>query len=442
MRSPLSPIASSIQSSDSLATFPVAPPSRATDIAFWLLSLYVLILPIGHITALRSLVFFSLVALTLWHCWHHRARPSFPLTGPWLAYAVIALASLGYALDPAYSFSEIRVEIFYSIAIMAIAATWITSQLALHKLVRVIVAGNALLVSLILAVSAANIASFQSGQDLTLLSPIGVGGGGKYGTHLIISLPFVVAYAFSASRWWQRIASLALVAGNLACLYATGNRAGFLALFVEIAAAGLILLPHFKLPLRMRRNLLVALCAIGAVTALLGWEMMTHRAASVENVVTMLHEDSRWAGWSATVDYAIESPFHGAGFGLDAFKMKNPDYATRFHSPALWHGHNMFANAIWQMGIPGAVALALLLIAVLWKVWHLLLRIPPDQKPMRLFALAGIAMTLGLITKNQTDQFFYRDVAWMFWLIVGGLLSGLSSTPNSATTARHASRTA
>ena len=427
-----------MQSNDSLAAFPANPPSRTADIAFWLLALYVLILPIGHVTALRSLVFFALVALTLWHCWRHKARPSFPLAGPWLAYAAVALASLGYALDPAYSLNEIRVEIFYAIVTMVIAATWIASPHALLKLVRVVVAGNAVLVSLILAVSAANIASFQGGQDLTQLSPVWVGGGGKYGTHLIISLPFVVAYAFSAPRW-QRIALLVLVAGNLACLYATGNRAGFLALFVEIAAAGLILLLRFKLPLRARRKLLVALCAVGAVTALLGWEMMSHRAGSAENVAAMVHKDARWAAWSATIDYAIESPFHGAGFGLNAFKMKNPDYAARFHDPGLWHGHNLFANAIWQMSIPGAAALALLLIAALWKTWRLLVRIPAGQEPLRLFALAGIAMALGLIAKNQTDQFFYRDVAWMFWLIVGGLLSGLA---NAATESGHASRTA
>jgi O-antigen ligase len=439
-----------MQSSSSLAAFSFLSQSRAANIAFWLLSLYILILPIGHVTALRSLVFFSLVALTLWHCWYHRKKPIFPLVGPWLAYAAIALASLTYALDPAYSLSEIKVEIFYSIAIMVIAATWIASPHSLRKLVWIIVTGNTLLVSLILFVSAAHINSFHGGQDLTLLSSIWVGGGGKYGTHLIISLPFVVACAFSVTRW-KRIALLVLVAGNLACLYATGNRAGFLALFVEIAAAGLILLPHFKLPLRAKHALLVALCAVGAVTTLLGWEMvshradlemMSHRADSAENIVAVLHKDARWAGWSATINYAIKSPFHGAGFGLNAFKMKNPDYASRFHDPGLWHGHNLFANAIWQMGIPGAIALAVLLIAVLWKIWRLLLRIPPDQGPMRLFALAGIAMTLGLIAKNQTDQFLYRDIAWMFWLIVGGLLSSLASSSNCTTTTGHASQTA
>src|SRR5689334_3734506 len=73
-------------------------------------------LPFAHVTALRSigLVGAFLTALVVYL---RQPVPPLPLKWPLATWALVAAASLYGAIDPVYSFRELRSDIGYSVAV-------------------------------------------------------------------------------------------------------------------------------------------------------------------------------------------------------------------------------------------------------------------------------------------------------------------------------------
>jgi O-antigen ligase len=76
----------------------------------------------------------------------------------------------------------------------------------------------------------------------------------------------------------------------------------------------------------------------------------------------------------------------------------------------------MFLNYALQLGIGGVLVLVILLGAVGREFWRLYRH---DDPTVSLVGLAGIAMLIGFIAKNMTDDFFVRQNSLMFWSVVG-----------------------
>jgi hypothetical protein len=50
-------------------------------------------------------------------------------------------------------------------------------------------------------------------------------------------------------------------------------------------------------------------------------------------------------------------------------------------------------------------------------------------------AVAGLSVVVAVFVKNMTDDFFVRDTALMFWLVMGLLIGVLRSSPPPPTSA-------
>ncbi|MBK8118190.1 MAG: hypothetical protein IPK39_02345 [Sulfuritalea sp.] len=92
---------------------------------FWVaLALYLFVLPIANTIAVRNLAFIVLIAVTAAVLVKARTMPVLPFARYWLAYFLVALVSVVFAVDPRMSLSELRVEVVYCILIFIVGVTW------------------------------------------------------------------------------------------------------------------------------------------------------------------------------------------------------------------------------------------------------------------------------------------------------------------------------
>lgn len=392
--------------------------------AFLMLTIYIWILPIGHTTALRNLMFFSLIFLTIWAVWKYELKPRFPVAWAWGLYGAVAAFSLFYAIDPGYSLSEIKTELIYGILAFILGATWIRNEISLNRLMVLLLLGNAFLVGY---------AIFQGAVLFRDMPPIPRGslnsGFGTFSTYLVTVIPFVVAYTAlhfrnHPFRWFLAI----LLIANLVALYYTISRAAVLAIMVEIGVAALFLAAHNLRRLPWRKSMAFGALVIVAITGLamlFNVQMVKRAPAHVQiDTPTAFSQDPRVTIlWPAAIENIRAAPLTGGGFGRNAYKLRNPEIAqiNRF----LWHAHNMFLNKGVQMGIPGILAFSVLLAALAWAIWPTRTLIS-SHSSLSLYAFAGIIMIVGVIIKNLTDDYFVRDNALLFWLM-GGALAGAMS---------------
>lgn len=386
--------------------FPTAP--RA-DRAFWIaLAVLVAVLPVGGTVALRSLALLALFCIAGWALAANRLRLHQPLLAPWLAYAGVALASLAYAIDPAYSLSEIRVEILFPALLFWIAASCLRSETALQRLLALLALVATFLVLYCLTTAAIG-ETTKDGLIGTLYTGVG-----NFSTYLVTVMPLLAAFGWF--RWQQRRhadawALLLLLALCNGAMYVTLNRQGFIAMALEVAVlAGCLLLRGIN-----RRTLATA-GAAGVLLLVLGGLFVTQfeRHGETSDVVQEVRIDPRWAMWRFAGERIAARPWSGGGFGLQSFRLAYPEFepGTRH-----WHAHNMVLNKGIQMGLPGIAAFLLLLAALPLHLWRGLRR----QQNTAAIAITGLAMVAGVYLKNMTDDFFLRGDGMLFWLLAGAI---------------------
>lgn len=402
--------------------------SQILKVIGWiLLSVYVMVLPISHTTALRNLLFFSLIAITVWLAWRGKIRLSVPIIKPWLLYATVAFVSLTYAVDPWYSLGEIKTEIGFGFLAMVLGATWIKTSVQFSRLVWAIIAGNVFLVA------GSFYFAFQAhiqGNPLISIGSFNIGVG-KFSTYIVLTLPLIVAQwlQLSGQQRVLKVLLVILIAGNVASLYFTGNRTGLVALIAEIAVLMFIALRYWP-ALRSSWKPWVALTLAAILLSALEVKQIDNRAtASESNVSASVSSDPRWMVIRFAVQNIEIRPFTGGGFGLGAFKLLNPDYPKSFseHNPLLWHAHNTLLNIGIQTGLPGMIAFIILMAAALLQVSAPFGK-SHERNPTQLYAIAAAIMFAGLAIRLQTDDFFSRDIALFFWLIVGALSFSSTTT--------------
>lgn len=378
---------------------------------YWLfLTIYVIVLPIGHTTAMRNISFIAMIVCTLIGLRKGFLNFSTPLLKEWGLYAVVALFSLTYAIDVHYSLNEIKKEILYGFLIFCMTATWIRSTQNIQKLIWIVVAANAFLVSYSLYLG---VTTRKTGLELigsfNILS-------GTYSTYLITVVPFITALA------WQKvkdkrpdIASLlaVLLFANLYAIYLTLNRQSFLAIGAACGIVSLLAIRQFF----SWKNLLIASLLVGVLGGLfvLQLERRDSNSGAQISLEKRLMDDPRWTIWPFATDKILKKPLTGGGFGREAFDLAYPQMEKI--NGLFWHAHNMILNKGIQMGFPGMIAFVLLLVAV----GNLFIR--SLKKPhMTIYAMAAVAMLTSVFIKNMTDDFFVRDNALLFWLLAGAVI--------------------
>lgn len=382
---------------------------RRFALVFWVcLTVFALVLPVAGTIALRNLALLGMLAAFAATLWRQRRWPLAPLWLAWLAYGLAATMSLWYAIDPIYSLGEIKAEILVPVMVSIIAANAITNLTAFRRLLLILVVGNTFLVTFSLTTAIIG-GSTKDGLIGTINTGVG-----NYSTYLITIMPFIAWLAADAWQTQKRLALLlvALLLADLLAVLLTLNRQGLVTLVAEGAVVGVWLLAHRP----SRRTLFLVTATLALLTTLFVYQYQTRDILAQRGQYALAAKsDIRWHLWNFTATGITEHPWSGAGFGLRAFRLMYPDFEP---NSMLWHAHNMVLNKGVQMGLPGIVAFLLLFLAVFIALGRLL----RGPSASRALALTALAMSIGVFVKNMTDDFFFRELGYLFWLLVGASL--------------------
>lgn len=359
-----------------------------------------------HVAALRSVMLAATLLVAI-NAWRLRGATSIPFKIPLAIWAGFAFLSLSWSVNPAYSFSEIRVEVLYDIAIF-LAFLTLTRERWQWNLFR-----GALLAALaVMTVIAFGL--YARTGDLNAESALG--GMLSISTHVVTLLPLLVAgiWEFRDKPIVSTPASLIAI-GSMAMGYFSLNRNFLPSVDIVTIILATMLIRH---RMASRRGV-IALAALVILSSIpLFMSVAQTRAEKTDtSVASSLTGDPRLGIWQFSINLVRERPLTGAGFGRFAAV---EEYRRQFpNDPTNAHAHNPFLNYAVQMGIGGVVVLALLLWALAAKFWKLS---KADDLQARWIGISGVAMVVGVVVKTQTDDIWGRQHGYLFWALTGMML--------------------
>ncbi len=375
--------------------------------------LFLLVLPTPHTVTLRQVALALAVVLTASSLRRPFSFRSIPLKWPILVWIGVALLSVVWAVEPAYSLREIKNEMVYTL--LAFFVFYVQTQ------------GRAQWDWWLGWVSAAALVA-ALGAIFAWLSgsandPVAFfyGGVGSYTTFVATIFPFLVFPLIEPrySRALRLLLGLLLVA-LLVGVYLTTNRIFWIALGgASLVLFGLV--ARRESDRRRRKLVLAAVVAVAVLAATSFIGVISQRAHVAGGMSEALEQnaaiDTRPRLWSYARERIQERPWTGHGFGLRSFNYAYPEMTTV--SQDYWHTHNIVLDYGLQMGIPGLVALVVLfggIVLVLWRLYS-----DPNRTVMLLGAV-GLAMVTSVLIKNMTDLFFIRENSLLFWSLLGMVL--------------------
>lgn len=383
--------------------------------------LFLLVLPINHTMALRMTSLAVAGVAALW-CWFgaRRGRPAFPLKLPLAVWVGTALLSLSWSVDPRYSLQEIKSEVLYGVIALAtffaLTRRRADYMLWLHLLMASLLATLAIGQWKIWDLRGAYYDwDWQHGYV-------------SYSTYLACIAPLLFLWLQETARSLPlRWAGGLLLAFFLWIAYLNDNRmfwASFAAVTLTMAA---LWWRRYGADRATRRWLLLAAAGLLALSSVMfvakamkriEAEPATSAAPAGEHLVASVGQSERFIIWNYWLDRIAERPLTGVGFGRDLphrhYKM--PDgWNTMYFA----HAHNLILDYALQMGILGVAACVFLFAAIGREFWRLYRH--PDATAWRIGA-CGLGLLVAVLSKNMTDDLFWRTDALLFWALVGVLL--------------------
>jgi len=386
--------------------------------------IYLALLPTGWATAAKSIAFGASAALALSVLALSRSGrgESIPSPGTAILTALFlwsgcALASAAWSVHLAYTLGEFRHELAWGLLTMAIFYIAACDREAWRTLVAVVLGSFALL-----AVLAAAFAASPAGWDPGRWHA----GVGAFSTFLVLVAPLLIALlapapiGFGAGKQTLAIAG-ALLALLLVAARLSDNRMVWIALAAVFATASTLAALRWRATLaRAPLRWLAPLVALFLVLGLFFADVTQERArVSFPAETTMAQafaEDPRLPLWDFTAARIRERPWTGYGFGKSILQ---DELRLALHDPILSHAHNLFASQWLQIGVFGLIGFLALLAALGWRFIGFL-RARDDA--LALIGLIGLALLVGFLVKNLTDDFLVRSNAKEFWALCAMLL--------------------
>jgi O-antigen ligase len=340
-----------------------------------------------------------------------------------LAWLAVCLASVAWSVDPGYSLGEVKPEIVYPL--LAFIVFFVSSA-----------RDPSLWPKWWIGAMAGGATAF-AGQVLQGWLPVPLmrhdvdGGDGPFSTHLVLLLPLIFALDWPPP--WGRAhrprALLAALCVLLVAAWYTGNRIVWLAFAAQLCVG---IATWKRLPATprehaaaLRRLAVVVAIAFAVAFAASFAERFERNLLHDTGVPPGLEHDLRLKIWAVAGERFLEAPWLGHGFGREVLASSfEPLTPPRVNHPMLRHGHDMFIDLALETGVVGLVAFAALL-AALARRYRAMLRDPA----LAHLGMLGLALLVGFVVKNLTDDFLHRHNALVFWALNAMLLGLARSRP-------------
>jgi O-antigen ligase len=335
----------------------------------------------------------------------------------WAAYAALAIASLAWSVDPAYSRGELKSELLYgALAFVVFHFAGSLDARLWRAWWRAALAGTALMATWFV---------LQELLPIHMLRQSMVEQRGPWSTHLVLVMPLLFAIAWPAP--WGASREPLLQAGALALLLAaawqTGNRMMWIAFGVQLLLAIALaraIGENGGSSMRTARRLGLAVVAVVALA--FAGSLVEHNErffGSQAPFATAFERDLRPRIWATGVNQIVEAPWVGHGYGREivsgAFIPLTPP-----HYPQLRHAHNTFLDVAIELGVVG-LAIFVAILGALALAYGRLAR----NRATAALGVLGLAVLAGFVEKNLTDDFMHRHNALVFWAL-NGMLLGLA----------------
>lgn len=370
---------------------------------------FLIALPFTHTVALRLTMLFVFAVLVVFQTTYFKLSPH--LKYSLIAWAGLAMLSLLWAIDPAYSFAEIKNEIGYTLLAFFVFYRATQTQRAWRFLSLAVIFG-------FIAVSVSGIFAYWFAPLYWQKGGVH-GGAGDYSTYLITILPLIFLWTLQGSNWRSRSLLFLLVPLALLGGYLTLNRA-FWPAFMAVLGVFWILFVFQNASIASSIKISIGVLALIMIAGLL-FTLATVtkspvRGTHYEILSETVHQDPRLQIWRFALTQIKRRPLTGAGFGRSATKS---EFLQHFDNASFWHAHNLAINYALQLGLGGIVVLALVFGALGKEFWVMYRSGHPQA---RLVGIAGITLVTATIAKNVTDDFFVRQHSLLFWAAAGMML--------------------
>jgi hypothetical protein len=146
---------------------------------------------------------------------------------------------------------------------------------------------------------------------------------------------------------------------------------------------------------------------------------LIERLRVISGVSHAMSSDARPRIWAFYGSQVAKHPWIGIGFGKPlpslAYGSLVPDDLVKLDGNVRTHAHNLFLNTLLQVGIVGLILQLAALSCLAYQFFAMRLIYPQLYR-------AGIALILGMLAKNLTDDFMWQSTMLMFWSYCGWLL--------------------
>ena len=384
-----------------------------------------------------------------------------PFALPVLVFVCASVISIAVAYDRSVALRDLRREIIEPIVYMLLLFFCIRERHDVQRLVGALLATGFViaLMGLVQYLFLKNTLVLEDG--IRRVSAV-YGSANSIGLLFDYVLPVGFAWAFLKSRkslptvtaWVERIAALVFCAVLLGVLYLTQSNGAEIA----VAAAAVFII---ALSIR-KRNVLLIGGAIAVVVLGIGGYLFRRRIEAAifyghtgANGVTTL--TVRFSLWQAALNMIHNAPWFG--YGLDNW-LCHYSLNTTCYTPGMYHywaSKNIFTGApliglhnqpdlshphnvllqIWvSMGIFGVLAFIAVVVLFFWLFRRILLhlRSHENEHNQTLYWITigvGAAMVAAMVQGTVDSAFLEQDLAYCFWILVGGLLiiRSMSHTP-------------
>ncbi|MDH4101325.1 MAG: O-antigen ligase family protein [Nitrospirota bacterium] len=370
-----------------------------------------IVLPIAHVTAVRSFFIVSAGLLCLVRMGYSgNWKVKTPLDLPLFLYTATVVISVFFAINPIVSLKEIQGELLQYLVVFYAAAYTFRDEKQIKRFA-VILCGWILLFGLIglvklyLEGGATNFATMR----LKSLAR----GVTNYSDYIVLTFPLVAWAAFRLVGMKSWVARAALVVA-LVTQILTHSRAGWIAICIE-----LFLIVY----LMQKQRLLAAVLLIALIGAggLLPKEILYHGGQGGFNYDTRQQaydagtESIRLYQWGQGVKEMLKHPFQGFGYsrknyiaGMNAAGPGTLDVSSC----------NAFLDAWLQLGLQGMAALIFLFISLAITLRRYARQVALNEL-MRSFFTSGLIIVIGYFMANQFQGSYVDEMAITFWLLMG-----------------------
>ncbi len=386
-------------------------------------SIFLFILPFTHTVAIR-LGFLLITFLLVLKYYKFNSLHKLPCKKNFLLWLALPFILLPFSIDLGYSFHEIKVEISYSL--MAFSLFF---SLAYQREFFLKIALIAMIVSLLL-VSVWGLLNSYFNQGIWD-EAARHNGSASYISYSLILIPLLGLATVLFQRY--KILIIALLTVFILTSFLSGQRIFIVALLAELLIFAIWAKQYFAISYKKIIALTLVLIAVASLLA--AASLYNRFNGSLDHIIDYQQHDPRFELLEIPANMIKQQPWIGYGFGRDAMlhvlggeielEKILADYPAGYQ---YGHAHNLFLNYALEVGLVGLLIFLLLMTQLI----HYYYRHSKDSDLLvALAGVAGVAILLGFLVRNQTNDMFYRDLSLYFWSTQGLLLGFIASRKQS-----------